>query len=150
MIDHNQEMKRATDRGEQQALPSLACACEEIEWRGAHEPGAADDFCRWIVLALALAAAVTLQTSGARAQEPQMVAERDGSTVVLEPYAPNIIRISLSLLKDQAKAPPGYGFIATPSAQGWTRQQSDRGEIYRSSRLIVTIVKDRPHQPMAS
>jgi len=67
---------------------------------------------------------------------------------VLEPYAPNIIRVSLSLLKDQAKARAWVRFVATPSAQGWTRQHSDQGEVYRSSRLLVTVVNDPPHKPM--
>jgi alpha-D-xyloside xylohydrolase len=150
MIDHDQEMERTTIRAEQQSLSFLTRAREVIARRGARAKRAAGVFSLWVGLTIVLAAAVMLQSSGARAQEPEMVSERDGSTIVLEPYAPNIIRISLSLLKDQAKAPPGYGFIAAPSAQGWTREQGDRSEIYRSSRLVVTIVKDRPHQPMAS
>jgi hypothetical protein len=36
--------------------------------------------------------------------------------VSLEAYAPNIIRVTLSLQKDPALAPPGFGFVATPSA----------------------------------
>ena len=94
--------------------------------------------------------ALLLEGVALHAQEARVVLARDGSTIVLEPYAPNIVRVSLSTIKDQATAQPGYGFIATPSAQGWTHQETDRGEIYRSSRLIVTVVKDRPHQPMAS
>ncbi len=71
-------------------------------------------------------------------------------TIVLEPYAPNIIRVTLSLIKDPALAPPGYGFIASPSAQGWTRDQTGAGDVYRSSRLVVTLVAPRPHKPMAT
>jgi hypothetical protein len=67
-------------------------------------------------------AAGALYAGAANAEEPRIVLDRGGSTIVLEPYAPNIIRVSLSLLKDQATAAPGYGFIATPSAQGWTHQ----------------------------
>jgi alpha-D-xyloside xylohydrolase len=41
-----------------------------------------------------------------RAQETRVVLDRGGSTIVLEPYAPNIIRVTLSLLKQPALAPP--------------------------------------------
>jgi len=79
-----------------------------------------------------------------------LVLSRDGSTVVLEPYAPNIIRVSLSLSKEQATAPPGYGFIAAPSDEGWRHQQNDQGEVYRSSRLVVTVAVNHPGKPLAT
>ena len=41
-----------------------------------------------------------------------MVLHREPITMVIEPYAPNIVRITLSLLRDQAIAAPGYGFTA--------------------------------------
>jgi len=72
----------------------------------------------WVVLPLLFAA-------GASAQETRVVLDRGGSTIVLEPYAPNIIRVTLSLLKQPALAPPGYGFTAAPSAAGWSHQQSE-------------------------
>ncbi len=61
-------------------------------------------------------------------------------TISIEPYAPNIVRVSLSLDKDQALAPPGFGFVASPSDAGWVHA----GDEYRSARMVVTIVKDRP------
>jgi alpha-D-xyloside xylohydrolase len=100
-------------------------------------------------LAVMLAAAL-LCAGVANAQEARMVLDRSGSTVVLEPYAPNIIRVNLSLLKDQATAPPGYGLVASPSGQGWTHQQSDQGDIYQSSRLVVTVSFNRPGMPLAT
>ncbi len=100
-------------------------------------------------LAVMLAAAL-LCARVANAEEPRIVLDRSGSAVVLEPYAPNIIRVNLSLLKDHATAPPGYGFIASPSGQGWTHQQSDQGDIYQSSRLVVTVSFNRPGKPVAT
>lgn len=96
----------------------------------------------------AMLAAGAPYASAAKAEEPRIVLKRGDSTIVLEPYAANILRVSLSLLKDQATAAPGYGFIATPSAQGWTHQPSDSGDIYRSSRLVVKVAQDRPGQPL--
>jgi alpha-D-xyloside xylohydrolase len=48
--------------------------------------------------------------------------DRKGETIVLEPYAPNILRVTLSLKKEPALAAPGYGIIGTPAAAGWTRR----------------------------
>jgi alpha-D-xyloside xylohydrolase len=134
----------AAARGGRQALSPCALAWGLIARRGTREPRAVGLFLRHACLALVLAAAVALQTHWANAEESKIVLDRDGSTIVLEPYAANIIRVSLSQLKDQATAAPGYGFIATPSAQGWTRQKSDQGEIYRSSRLVVKVTYDFP------
>lgn len=81
----------------------------------------------------------SLATGGAQAQSTQLVLDRSGSSIVLEPYAPNIIRVTLSKSKDQATAPPGYGFIAAPSPEGWSRQDNDRATTYRSSRIAVSV-----------
>ena len=91
----------------------------------------------WVVLTLFFAA-------GASAQETRVVLDRGGSTIVLEPYAPNILRVTLSLLKQPALAPPGYGFTATPSAAGWSHRQTEQGDVYQSSRLSVTVAGNRP------
>src|SRR5271155_5002018 len=74
----------------------------------------------------------------APAQETRVVLDRGGGTMVLEPYAPNIIRVTLSLLKQPALAAPGYGLTAAPSADGWSHQQSEEGDTNRSNRLSVT------------
>ena len=94
---------------------------------------------------LAVATLVALLVSGdARAQRPQIVLDRDGGTIVLEPYSPNIIRVTLSLLKEPATSAPGYGFVGNPSAEGWSRQQDAQGDVYRSARLVVTVAANRP------
>jgi alpha-D-xyloside xylohydrolase len=82
---------------------------------------------------------IVVCASVADADAAPVVLDRDGSTVVLEAYAPNIIRVTLSLNKDGALAAPGYGFVATPAADDWTHQQSEKADGYRSSRLVVTV-----------
>jgi alpha-D-xyloside xylohydrolase len=72
------------------------------------------------------------------------------AAVVVEPYAPNIVRVTLSLDKDQANAAPGYGFVASPSAAGWDLQHTDDGDVYRSSRMVVTVAVPHPRKPMAT
>ncbi len=86
----------------------------------------------------------------ASAEGSPFVLDRDGSTIVLEPYAPNIIRITLSLNKDEALAAPGYGFVARPVTDGWTGQQNEHGDVYRSSRMVVTVAVNHPGKPMAT
>ncbi|MGO9256664.1 MAG: TIM-barrel domain-containing protein [Bryobacteraceae bacterium] len=92
-----------------------------------------------------------LVTGDARAQRPQIVLDRDGSTIALEPYSPNIIRVTLSLLNEPATSAPGYGFVGNPSAEGWSRQQDAQGDVYRSQRLVVTVAAaNRPRQQLAT
>jgi hypothetical protein len=76
-----------------------------------------------------------------------VVLRRDNSTVVLEPYAPNMIRVTLSRLKGKAVAPPGYVFYAASSAAGWKLQQDDRDDIYISYRLVVLVSASQPPHP---
>ena len=92
--------------------------------------------------------AVALCAAVAYAEAPQVVVDRGDATIALDAYAPNIVRITLSLLKDSALAAPGFGFVATPSANDWTRQQSDRSDVYRSSRLVVAVAKNFPGHPL--
>jgi len=99
-----------------------------------------------LTVRLVVAALAALLVSGdAHAQRPQIILDRDGGTIVLQAYAPNIIRVSLSLLKEPATSAPGYGFVASPSAEGWSRQRDAQGDVYRSQRLVVTVAANRPH-----
>jgi alpha-D-xyloside xylohydrolase len=74
---------------------------------------------------------------------PRLELTGGGETIVLEPYAPNIVRVTLSMQPAPAKGAPGYGIIAKPDATGWTATQSDREDVYKSDRMIVTV--NRPH-----
>jgi alpha-D-xyloside xylohydrolase len=89
-----------------------------------------------LITAMTIAAAPFAcgQTEGQR-----VVMERGKSTIVFEPYAPNIVRVTLSLLKDPALAAPGYGFVASPSSEGWSHEKNGVDEVYKSSRLVVTL-----------
>ncbi len=149
MIDLSQESRGAGARRRQPRLHLHAFLSRVIARRTVPSQEGRAKVLGRVFLAMMVSAA-WLQTGLARAEQSQIVLDRGGSTVVLEPYAPNIIRVSLSLLKDQAKAGPGYGFIATPSAQGWTYQQSNFGDIYRSPRLVVAVEIDRPGKPVAT
>ncbi len=64
---------------------------------------------------------------------------RDSATVKVEPYAPNIVRVSVSLLKKDALAGPGYGFVADPKTEGWTKESGAAGDVLRSQKLVVSV-----------
>ena len=94
--------------------------------------------------------ATLLIIGSACAQNNPVVIERGDSTISFEPYAPNVIRVTLSMLKDRALAGPGYGFVASPASDGWNRQHTEDGEVYKSSRLVVTLVSDKPRKALAT
>jgi alpha-D-xyloside xylohydrolase len=91
---------------------------------------------------------LTSFAAAAGAQPAQVVLERDGSTILLEPYAPNVVRVSLSLDRQEALGAPGYGFVAAPAAQGWMHEAGAEGDVYRSPRLVVTVAVNRPSTPL--
>ena len=97
------------------------------------------------ILALAVGGAQAQKTAAsgpgfaANVQTNRVVLTKGSTTVVLEPYAPNIVRVSISRIKDDALAAPGYGILAKPDASGWSYQATAEGDTYRSGQLVVTI-----------
>ncbi len=93
---------------------------------------------------LAYGVSATLLTvllgSVAMAQGGPLVLEREGRVISLVPYAPNIVRVTMSIDKAAAAADPGYGFVAKPSADGWTHERDAEGyDVYRSGRMVVHV-----------
>lgn len=104
--------------------------------------------CRGLVNSLALVLLVPGWVGITNAYaENQIILTRDNSTIVLEPYAPNIIRVNLSLMRDQATSAPGFGIIASPAPQGWTVTHTSQGDTFRSSRLSISVEENRPANP---
>jgi alpha-D-xyloside xylohydrolase len=95
--------------------------------------------CRLIQLSSLFA---LVSTPGIKAQ--QLSLTRDNATVLVQPYAPNIVRVSISLRRDDALAAPGYGLTATPLPAGWTVNSDATGDVLRSSRMIVTVSPQGP------
>jgi len=89
----------------------------------------------------------------AMAQGP-LVLERNSRVISLEPYAANVLRITMSTDKAAATGAPGYGIIGTPSSEGWTRDRDAEGnDVFRSAKMVVRIApgdlpKDKLPQPM--
>lgn len=95
-----------------------------------------------------------LSASAAIAQSGPWLLERGGRVISLEPYAPNILRVTMSINKAAATSGPGYGFVATPLPEGWTHERDTAGnEVFRSGRLTVRVApgdlpKEKLPQPM--
>jgi alpha-D-xyloside xylohydrolase len=103
---------------------------------------------RWGRICAAVAFGLSLV--GRMVAEPApVVFDREGSTIALEPYAPNIVRVTLSTIKNSAVSAPGYGFVGAPSRQDWVQEKTDDADIYRSRRLIVSVAVNKP-QPGSS
>ena len=85
-------------------------------------------------------AAVFSDNNFAAAQ--QLVLSRGNSTILVQPYAPNIVRVSMSLLRDYALEAPGYGISAAPSSEGWVSRSDESGDVLRSSKMVVTIAPE--------
>ncbi len=77
--------------------------------------------------------------ASAQAPAPAVVLTRSNATVTLAPYGANIIRVTLSLDKQQALDGPGYGFVARPNLSGWSSDTTNNADVYRSQRLVVTV-----------
>ena len=74
------------------------------------------------------------------AQNGALVLEREGRVISLEPYAPNIVRVTMSNDMAASTSAAGYGFVAKPSAQGWTHERNPEGDdIFRSARMVVRV-----------
>jgi alpha-D-xyloside xylohydrolase len=97
-------------------------------------------------LAVVLVAAVVAGGVLAQAQSSgeKLELDRKGETIVLEPYAPNILRVTLSLKKESALIAPGYGIVGTPAASGWSATETPEANVYQSGRIMATVDKDLP------
>ena len=86
----------------------------------------------------------------ALAQDKTFVLERDGRTIVLEPYAANILRITMSRTRADATTLAGYGLNGTPAISGWRHEQdAGKGDVFRSGRLIVHVSPDHLSQSLS-
>jgi alpha-D-xyloside xylohydrolase len=95
-------------------------------------------------LALVFSSLVIFDGAFAFCQSHPIVIEREGSTIAVEPYAPNIVRVTLSTLKDQVAAPPGYGIVGNPQSSGWSHDKNTEGDTIKSSRMTLFFAAPAP------
>lgn len=98
----------------------------------------------------ALCAAVSLTGFAAPAAlaDPLAVLDRNGGLVSVEPYAPNIVRITLAVDRRQVEDKPGYGISGKADGRGWSRQSERGADLFVSSRLSVSVApQPKPGTP---
>jgi alpha-D-xyloside xylohydrolase len=97
-------------------------------------------------LTVSVLTGIFLLSLSAPAQTPhqRLELDRPGETIVLEPYAPNILRVTLSLKSADAVAAPGFGFVALPAAAGWSASHTKQADTYKSDRIVATVERDQP------
>ncbi|WP_258191471.1 TIM-barrel domain-containing protein [Sphingomonas sp. PP-CE-3G-477] len=71
--------------------------------------------------------------------DPLATLDRNGSLVAIEPYSPNIVRVTISLDRTLADAPPGEGPNAKPDASGWTHRTDASGDVFASGAVSLTV-----------
>jgi alpha-D-xyloside xylohydrolase len=76
------------------------------------------------------------------AMAQQAVLTRGNATLVLEGYAPNILRVTMSLDKTHALKSPGVGITAAPAGTGWTQSSEGSGDSFRSNRMVVQVAPE--------
>jgi alpha-D-xyloside xylohydrolase len=70
---------------------------------------------------------------------PLATVDRNGATVAIEPYAPNVVRVTIALDRALAEAAPGPGPNAKPAPNGWTHRTDASGDVFASSALKLTV-----------
>lgn len=70
---------------------------------------------------------------------PLATVDRNGALVAVEPYAPNIVRVTIALERKLADAPPGDGPNASADFAGWQHRVDTSGDVFASSAMTVTV-----------
>lgn len=83
--------------------------------------------------------ALTALVPGTAIADPLATVDRHGSKVSIEPYAPNIVRVTISLDKDESVAGPGYGISAKSDAAGWRHDSGPDGDVFTSGAMTLTV-----------
>jgi alpha-D-xyloside xylohydrolase len=73
------------------------------------------------------------------AAQPMATVDRNGSYVAVEPYAPNIVRVTIALDRTLSDSAPGYGISDKTDTRGWTRSADASGDVFASSALSLTV-----------
>jgi alpha-D-xyloside xylohydrolase len=96
----------------------------------------------FVGMLVALSATVPAQTGST------VPIERSGAFITVEPYAPNIVRVTLSTIAGEVTAAPGPGFIARADDVGWHHSVApDGADLYSSDRMSVKVAAGRKRNP---
>ena len=77
--------------------------------------------------------------AGSAMATPLATVDRNGSLVAIEPYAPNVVRVTIALDHGLSDAKPGYGIVAKSDAAGWSHSTSASGDTFSSNAVSLTV-----------
>ena len=80
-----------------------------------------------MTLSRCIALAVTLMSSSAIAA-PLATVERNGSYVAVEPFASNVVHITIALEPDLIDKTSHYGIVARSDTAGWVHEAGQQGD----------------------
>ena len=87
--------------------------------------------------------------ASALAQSASATLDRNAQFIGIEPYAPNVVRITLSMIAGEAMAGPGPGVDARPAPAGWGHTSSGGADVYTSTRMTVKVAPAYTRDPNA-
>ena len=102
---------------------------------------------RYMILKYSIVLLVLALLPNLRSIAQQVVLTRGNATVELQAFAPNIVRVTLSLDETAALKPPGVGITATAAAAGWVQERIDGGDTFRSDRMVVHVSPESQETP---
>src|SRR5207237_6183813 len=89
-------------------------------------------------LSLCLGLVAALMSSSALAA-PLATVERNGSYVAVEPFAPNVVHVTIALEPDLIGKTPNYGIVARSDPAGWSRASGADGDRFSSGAMTLTV-----------
>ena len=87
---------------------------------------------------LLLAGACNVSSAAAQAV-PLATVERNGSFVAVEPFAPNIVHVTIAPERDLIDSAPNDGRVARSNAAGWSHQANNGGDVFSSGSFSLTV-----------
>lgn len=92
-----------------------------------------------VLVRAALAGTLLAALPPIAAAEPMALLDRHGSRVSIEPYAPNIVRVSIALDKTLSAEAPGPGITAKSDTVGWRHAVDESGDVFSSGAMTLTV-----------
>ena len=77
--------------------------------------------------------------AGSALAAPMATVDRNGSLVAIEPYAPNVVRVTIALDHGLSDSAPGAGVVAKSDAAGWNHSSSAAGDTFSSNAVSLTV-----------
>lgn len=82
---------------------------------------------------------IALGVASPAVAQPFAMLDRHGSRVVVEPYGPNIVHVTIALDPREIEKGPGPGISGKSDGTGWTHRADASGDVYSSGALSVTV-----------